>query len=82
VPFFHPVPDKTFSDSSITDRRKREEIFGQDDHVRRYGKDYSDRISSAGFKAVEDNFVDNLSDADRSKHGLVNGETIFIGFKI
>jgi SAM-dependent methyltransferase len=81
VPFFSPVPEKTFSDPSITDRRRREEIFGQDDHVRRYGKDYAQRIEQAGLEAVEDNFVDTLTDEQRKRYGLVKGETIFMGRK-
>jgi SAM-dependent methyltransferase len=82
VPFFHPVPDRTFSDPSITDRRAREKLFGQDDHVRRYGKDYSQRIEQAGLKAVEDGFVNSLSAEKRMRYGLAEGEIIFKGLKI
>lgn len=81
VPFFHPVPEKTWSDVSITDPKKREQLFGQDDHVRRYGKDYSDRIRAAGLLAIEDNFVDTLTDEQRHRYGLVRGEVIFKGMK-
>lgn len=82
VPFFHPVPDKTFSDASITDRKTREKIFGQDDHVRRYGKDYSQRIELAGLRAIEENFVNTLSEEQRKRYGLAEGEVIFKGVKI
>jgi SAM-dependent methyltransferase len=81
VPFFHPIPDKTFSDPSVTDAKRREEIFGQDDHVRRYGKDYSQRIKQAGLKAVEDDYVNTLTEAQRNRYGLVRGEIIFKGVK-
>lgn len=81
VPFFSPVPETTFEDLTITDRRKREEIFGQDDHVRRYGRDYPKRIEQAGLKAVEDGFVNAKSDIDRQKYGLVKGEVIYKGVK-
>ena len=81
VPFFHPVPDKTFSDPSVTDRKDRERLFGQDDHVRRYGKDYTQRIEQAGMKANEDDFVNTLSNEQRQKFGLVAGETIYKGIK-
>ncbi|HEY9488094.1 MAG TPA: class I SAM-dependent methyltransferase [Chryseosolibacter sp.] len=81
VPFFHPVPDNTFSDPSITDRKDRERLFGQDDHVRRYGKDYTQRIEQAGMKAHEDHFVNTLSNEERQKFGLVAGETIYKGIK-
>src|ERR1051326_8972434 len=60
IPFFSPVPDVTFEDHSITDKREREKIFGQDDHVRKYGKDYPKRIEQAGLVSKEDKFVLDL----------------------
>jgi SAM-dependent methyltransferase len=81
VPFFHPIPEKTISDPTITDRRMREKLFGQDDHVRRYGLDYPERIAQAGLTPFQDNFVDTLSDKDRETYGLVKGETIYGGRK-
>ncbi len=81
VPFFAPIPDATVSDPTITDHRLREEMFGQDDHVRRYGKDYSARIEQAGLRAVEDRFVDSLGEDQRVRYGVSRGETIFVGIK-
>ena len=52
VPFFSPVPEVTVEDPSITNPRDRENAFGQDDHVRMFGKDYSKRIERAGLKAI------------------------------
>ena len=82
VPFFHPVPEKTFSDPSVTDRKTREKLFGQDDHVRRYGKDYTLRIHQGGLKALEENFVNSLPDEQRKRYGLAEGEIIFKGEKV
>lgn len=47
--------DKTFEDPSVTDPAERLRLFGQDDHVRRYGPDFIDRLSRSGFsvKVVE-----------------------------
>lgn len=42
--------DRTFGDPSITDPAKRLALFGEVDHVRRYGPDYIDRLCSVGFK--------------------------------
>jgi SAM-dependent methyltransferase len=42
--------DKTIEDASITDPQKRLKLFGQDDHVRKYGPDIIERIREAGFK--------------------------------
>lgn len=81
VPFFHPVPDETFSDPTLSDRKARERLFGQDDHVRRYGKDYPKRIEAAGLQAAENNFADTFSPEQRQRFGLVRGEVIFTGTK-
>ena len=40
----------TFEDDSITDPKERARIFGQYDHVRVYGMDYFDKLSTVGFK--------------------------------
>jgi SAM-dependent methyltransferase len=81
VPFFNPVPDVTFEDPTITNKREREKIFGQDDHVRKYGKDYPQRIKRAGLHPLEDFYVDELEENVRRKYGLVKGEVIYGGRK-
>ncbi len=40
---------KTFEDSSITNPQERLKFFGQEDHVRIYGTDFTERIKQAGF---------------------------------
>lgn len=47
------VLKETFEDFSVTSPYAREKVFGQKDHVRIYGKDYTDRLTSAGFKVTE-----------------------------
>jgi SAM-dependent methyltransferase len=81
VPFFNPIPAVTFEDPTITDKRQREKIFGQDDHVRKYGHDYTERIRRAGLQPLSDPFVDELPEEVRHKFGLVKGETIYGGRK-
>lgn len=81
IPFFNPVPDQTFEDDSISDKREREKIFGQDDHVRKYGKDYATRITQSGLIAVQDEYVNSLPDETRKKFGLAKGEIIYVGKK-
>ena len=41
--------EKTFEDPTIVDPAERLRLFGQEDHVRRYGPDYEERLSEAGF---------------------------------
>ena len=52
IPIFKPLIAKTIEDPTLEDPKKRTELFGQDDHVRMYGKDYADRIRSTGFKVI------------------------------
>ena len=77
VPFFSPVPEITIEDTTITNPRDREKAFGQDDHVRMFGKDYSKRIERAGLKPVEDDFAK----LQPEKYGLQSAEIIFLGVK-
>lgn len=82
VPFFGPIPETTFEDPSITDPKERERVFGQDDHVRRYGTDYPKRIEQCGLTPIEDDFVNTLPEATRQRFGLVKGEIIYGGKKL
>jgi SAM-dependent methyltransferase len=45
-----PIADgKTFEDPSVTNPAERKQLFGQSDHVRRYGWDFKDRLEESGF---------------------------------
>lgn len=46
------VCEQTFEDPSITDPAERARLFGQEDHVRNYGRDYVDRLREAGFEVT------------------------------
>ncbi len=43
--------EQTDEDPTVTDPAERLVRFGQDDHVRRYGRDYADRLAAAGLPA-------------------------------
>ena len=79
VPFFHPVPQTTISDPGIKDAKMREKLFGQDDHVRKYGSDYAERIQQAGLLARADGFVNEIPENKRLEYGLAKGEMIYVG---
>jgi SAM-dependent methyltransferase len=49
VPISASLPH-TIEDPSVTDPRERERRFGQNDHVRIYGADYTDRLRDSGFR--------------------------------
>ena len=61
--------DQTYEDASITTAEARLKAFGQEDHVRVYGKDIVDRLSSVGFDA-EIIWPDRMiSTAERKRYG-------------
>ncbi len=47
------VAEHTFEDAAVVDPADRLRLYGQEDHVRRYGRDYLDRLAAAGFDAEE-----------------------------
>jgi ubiquinone/menaquinone biosynthesis C-methylase UbiE len=77
VPFFSPIPEVTYEDVSITNSREREKAFGQDDHVRMFGKDYAKRIQRSGLNPEENEFAKNQSD----RYGISRNEIIYLGRK-
>jgi SAM-dependent methyltransferase len=81
VPFFRPIPEVTIEDPAVTDKRERERLYGQDDHVRRYGLDYPSRLQQGGLIPFESTFVNELAADKRKKYGLVDGEIIYGGTK-
>lgn len=52
---------QTFEDPSITDPEGRKRAFGQTDHVRRYGRDFADRVRATGFAVTEHTVGDVLT---------------------
>lgn len=68
--------ERTFGDPSITDPRERERLFGQHDHVRRYGPDYRDRLEEAGFTVRRIPPEDLASDARRERYGMANESAV------
>ncbi len=69
--------DQTYEDPNVTSRVERQLHFGQEDHVRYYGRDFRERVRAAGFELTE--FV--ATGAETARHGLVPGERVFIGRK-
>ncbi len=64
----------TIEDPSVTDPRRREELFGQFDHIRLYGQDYAARLTACGFKVS----ITNISSLYPA-WGLNPREDIFVG---
>jgi hypothetical protein len=81
VPFFSPVPEVTVEDATILHARDREKVFGQDDHVRMFGRDYLQRIRRSGLNGIADEFAKHLSGERCSRYGIANGEVLYKGLK-
>ncbi|WP_425408957.1 class I SAM-dependent methyltransferase [Hyphococcus sp.] len=75
---------ETHEDKSITDGKARERHFGQDDHVRLYGRDYADRIKAAGFalELVDWKMRPDIFGADAERYGFNPEELLYIAKKI
>lgn len=70
--------EKTLEDKNITDPAERERLFGQRDHVRKFGKDYASRLRKSGLQIEENQFVKNLSDEKTARFALAKDETLFV----
>ena len=81
VPFMGKDLETTYEDTSVKTSREREKVFGQSDHVRIYGKDYPERIRSAGFMVHEDDFVKTLDPGLVKKYALPANELIYFSVK-
>lgn len=62
--------EQTFEDDTITDPDERTRIFGQYDHRRIYGADYTDRLRSVGFEAADIDYSASFDDKTRQKYAL------------
>ncbi len=74
--------DFTYEDFSIQDGAGREQAFGQNDHVRIYGRDYPQRLADAGFAVSAVSAEDFLDPDSIVKYCLLPAEKLFIGAKI
>jgi ubiquinone/menaquinone biosynthesis C-methylase UbiE len=69
--------DVTFEDPTVTSPKAREKLFGQSDHLRRYGPDYADRLAASGFSVLVDGFARELSDQEIRRLGLTRSEDVY-----
>ncbi len=75
VPFSE---NETLEDSSITSPEKRKKLFGQEDHVRYYGRrDFVSRLQQTGFKVEEIKYAKTLGEEKIRLYQLDKEEIIF-----
>jgi len=69
--------ETTYENPAITSPKEREKHFWQSDHLRLYGKDYANRLASVGFKVIEDDFIQSLSENQIKRYCLPENEIIY-----
>jgi len=72
----------TFSDPGIDSDFARLELFGQEDHVRLYGKDIFERFASKGFESEVVTHANVLANVDANYFGVNHSEPFFLFKKI
>jgi SAM-dependent methyltransferase len=73
----------TFEDASVTNPRERARLFGQWDHVRYYGTDYTSRLEAAGFRVEFVSYGTELTPERAKLYGLSEqGERLIIGRRV
>ena len=68
----------TWQDAGITDDAARLQAYGQEDHVRLYGRDIFDRFTSAGLRSCVASHSDLLEQINASIHGVNHEEPFFL----
>lgn len=69
--------EKTYEDSSKTTPEERYAAFGQIDHVRWYGKDYPQRLKSAGFEVRDIRYTNKFTEEEKFRFGFPEKESIY-----
>jgi SAM-dependent methyltransferase len=74
--------DKTLErQSDIDTDAKRIEFYGQEDHIRLYGRDLFDRIRAAGFALTLKRHAESLPGVDAVRYGVNAEEPLFLAIK-
>lgn len=68
---------ETFEDPNVVDPKERLRLFNQADHVRIYGRDYTDRLESVGFTVHQEAYARTLDPVLIERYGLLADEDIF-----
>jgi len=74
----NPTAAETYEDWSITDPDERAKAFGQADHVRSYGRDYSDRLREAGWTVDRIDFAATLTGDQVKRYAIDPDEEIYL----
>jgi SAM-dependent methyltransferase len=70
---------ETLEDPRVVTPEERHRVFGQSDHVRLYGRDYPERLASAGFEVRADPYLDCFDEETIVRLGLRREEDVAFG---
>lgn len=73
--------EETFEDETVVSAGARRRLFGQEDHVRVYGRDLKTRLESVGFVVDVAPFAHQLGDGACRRYGLDSSECIYLSRK-
>lgn len=62
--------NETFEDATVISSQDRLRLFGQNNHLRVYGRDYKDRLEKAGFSVKIDSYIRSLDSDVIEVYGL------------
>lgn len=68
----------TLEDPTIVSPQERLRLYGQEDHVRFYGADFTERLRQAGFTVTIDGYAGELSPETVRAYALDATEDIFL----
>ena len=73
--------EKTLDGRDIDDKKLRNKLFGQYDHLRMYGLDYFKKLKKVGFKVKNIDYLSKLKKEEVEKFSLINSGTIPVCIK-
>ena len=75
---YSPMLHRTWSDPGINNERARLQAYGQEDHVRLYGRDIFERFESTGLKSLVKQHGQLLAHIEGRKYGVNEREPFFL----
>jgi SAM-dependent methyltransferase len=60
----------TIEDPAVTSAEERHRVFGQSDHVRRYGRDFAQRVEAESFAVASIRYLDECDQLEVDRLGL------------
>ncbi len=68
----------TQEDPAVVTAAERARLYGQCDHVRQYGRDYGNRLRSAGFLVKVESFSSSMAPSELERYGILADEDLYV----